>query len=877
VLLSNPLKQLFLIKTDIGEGKMSRIKVDYGIDLGTTNSAIARITNGKAQIIKTDNNSDTLPSCVYFNKKGTIFVGIQAYNQLDRDRRTQLKDPSYNGNVFNEFKRTMGTDKSYYSSNMDRDYNSEELSAEVLKKLKSLVIDEALHSIIITVPAKFNANQKEATLRGANLAGFEYCELLQEPVAASLAYGIDSTYKDGFWIVFDFGGGTFDAALVKLSEGIMKVIDTEGDNYLGGKNLDDAIFEEILTPYFEENYSIDSKIEQPDRKEAFRNEWKNKIEEAKIQLSFKDKVQLDTDLGDDYGCDDNGIAFELDLTLTRPEYEPVAKLFFQKAINLTKDLLKRNNLKGIDLISLLLVGGPTLTPLLRKMIKEQLTAKIDTSVDPMTVVAIGAALYASTIDIPMNIVDTTRDKTKIQLEIGYQASTVELTEFASLKLLSDKTTGQIPENIMIEVSRGDGAWSSGKICFNKNGEVIDLHLVENKPNQFLVYLYDDKGNLLDSEPRDFTILQGFKQGQEGATLPYHIGIEIHDDILDRDEFIPIKGLEKNMPAPVTGTVNILKTPKALRPGITTDYIDIPIYQGNYNAEGTKAFYNHFVANIRITGDDVPTLVPEKSDINLTLKVRRDEHMTFSAYFPVIDYTFDKEIEIGVSKEPDTNLLNEYIYQAKELIEEMSQDNKEDEKNRIIAELDDLSNKLEQGGSDYDRKMQVLEGIRKQQRIIDQIEKETLIPKLEENLKQSFYEVEKLVKKIIDNGWTEYFNMERVNSMLEDYRHRVDAIVRDKKNSSQKMRMMKELTADINQLDFNLRDTLAGIQMDINLLKKLDNDFNQTNWKDANKARNLINRGLEMSKDNPSKDTLRKLVIEIIHLMPEKEQRKLLRD
>lgn len=856
---------------------MNRIKVDYGIDLGTTNSAIARITNGKAQIVKTDNNADTLPSCVYFNKKSKIFVGIQAYNQLDRDRRTQIKDTSYSGNVFNEFKRTIGTDKSYFSSNMNRNYNSEELSAEVLKKLKSLVIDEALHSVIITVPAKFDANKKEATLRAANLAGFEYCELLQEPVAASLAYGIDSKHKDGFWVVFDFGGGTFDAALVKLSEGIMKVIDTEGDNYLGGKNLDDAIFEELLAPYFNQNYSIDSIIEQPDRKEAFRNIWKNKIEEAKIQLTFNDKVQLDTDLGDNYGCDDNGIAFELDLILTRPEYESVAEIYFQKAINITKELLKRNNIKGIDLISLLLVGGPTLTPLLRKMINDQLTNKIESSVDPMTVVAIGAALYASTIDIPPIIYDTKRDKTKIQLEIGYQSSTVELTEFASLKILSDKTIGKIPDYIMIEVCRGDGAWSSGKINFNKNGEVIDLHLIENKPNQFHVYLYDSKGNILESEPTDFSILQGFKQGQEGATLPYHIGIEIHDDILDRDEFIPIKGLEKNIPAPVTGKVNTLKTPKALRPGMLNDYIDIPIYQGDFNAEGTRAFYNHFVTNIRITGDDVPTLVPEKSDINLTLKVERDEHMTFSADFPIIGFTFGKKIEIGVSLEPDTDLLKEYIYQAIELIKEVSPDNKEDEKNRIIAELDDLSNKLENGGSDYDRKMQVLEGIRKQQRIIDQIEKETLLPKLSEKLKQTFFELESLIKKIIDNDWTEYFNMHRVNSELDDYRHTVDSLLKDKNHSTSKMRTLKELITDMGQMDFALRDTLTGVRMYINFLQRFDDDFNDTDWKDKNKARNLINRGLEMSKDNPSKEALRKLVLEIIHLLPEREQTKLLRD
>ena len=132
---------------------------------------------------------------------------------------------------------------------MEKEYSSEELSAEVLKALKSYITDENIKSVVVTVPAKFTVNQKDATLRAAKLAGFEHCELLQEPIAASMAYGLDAKSKDGYWLVFDFGGGTFDAALLKVEEGIMKVIDTEGDNYFGGKNLDYAIVEEIMIPH----------------------------------------------------------------------------------------------------------------------------------------------------------------------------------------------------------------------------------------------------------------------------------------------------------------------------------------------------------------------------------------------------------------------------------------------------------------------------------------------------------------------------------------------------------------------------------------------------------------------------------------------------
>src|SRR5690606_940787 len=155
-------------------------------------------------------------------------------------------------NFFIEFKRTMGTDKKYFSSHMDRNFTSEELSAEVLKKLKSFITDEDLQSIVITVPAKFTINQKDATTRAAKLAGFKHVDLLHEPIAASMAYGLESKAKNGFWVVFDFGGGTFDVALIKVEDGIMQVVDTEGDNYLGGKNLDYVIVNEIIIPYLKE-------------------------------------------------------------------------------------------------------------------------------------------------------------------------------------------------------------------------------------------------------------------------------------------------------------------------------------------------------------------------------------------------------------------------------------------------------------------------------------------------------------------------------------------------------------------------------------------------------------------------------------------------
>ena len=155
---------------------MARTKIDYGIDLGTTNSAISRIENGDAIIKKTDTLKDTLPSCVSFNAKKILQVGDTSYNKLRRDKLNAMKNWTDETNVFIEFKRTMGTDKKYSSSNLGRDLSSEELSAEVLKTLKSFVKDENINAVVITVPAAFGNNQKEATREAAKLAGFNHIE-----------------------------------------------------------------------------------------------------------------------------------------------------------------------------------------------------------------------------------------------------------------------------------------------------------------------------------------------------------------------------------------------------------------------------------------------------------------------------------------------------------------------------------------------------------------------------------------------------------------------------------------------------------------------------------------------------------------------------
>ena len=228
------------------------------------------------------------------------------------------------------------------------------------------------------------------------------------------------------------------------------------------KNLDEAIVDQIIIPYLQENYAIDEIIEDSSKREILRNAVKPFAEEAKIQLSFKNSHNILSNLGDLPFEDENGEEPEIDITLTQEDMKNVLVPIFQKTIDITKDLLKRNSLKGSDLGTLILVGGPTYSPILRQMWKEQITKNIDTSVDPMTVVAKGATLYAATISVSEEVKEASRDKTKLQLDIKYEAASVEAAEMVSFKVLKEKTIGEIPTTLFADIMRGDGAWSSGK-------------------------------------------------------------------------------------------------------------------------------------------------------------------------------------------------------------------------------------------------------------------------------------------------------------------------------------------------------------------------------------------------------------------------------
>jgi molecular chaperone DnaK len=834
-----------------------RNKIDYGIDLGTTNSAIARMENGIPVIKKSDTLKDTIPSCVHFNKRQDILVGDTAFNVLKNDNARALKTLE-NGktNSFIEFKRTMGTTHTYESSNMEKSYTPEELSAEVLKKLKSIIQDENFSSVVITVPAKFLHPQNESTMNAAKLAGFKHVELLQEPVAAATAYGLDAKKKDGYWLVFDFGGGTFDAAILKSEEGILTVKDTDGDNWLGGKNLDDAIVDQIILPNLQQNFALNSIIEDTVKKEILRNAVKFYAEDAKIQLSFKDTYNILSNLGDLPFEDENGEEPEIDVLVTQKDMEDALSPIFQRAIDISKELLKRNNLNGSDLGALILVGGPTYSPVLRKMLKEQITDKVDTSVDPMTVVAKGAALFASTISVSDEVKDATRDNTKLQLEINYEATTVEIETMMNLKVLKDKTIGVLPDKIYAEIFRFDGAWSSGKKVISDKASLFDIQLAEGRSNSFDINVYDDEGNQLECEPKQFSILQGIGGLDTMQVLPYNIGIAKFFHFENKDLFQPVKGLEKNKRIPATGVINRLKTRSEIRPGMLKDFIRIPIYQGDFGVEGLNPVLNNFVTEVIISGLNLPGLLPEGSDVDITIKVDRSQLMKFSAYFPILNYTEELEIEIKQTEAPTEELLTSEISKAKKAAKKI--DAKE-----VTESLDELNDQLDNEKGNADGKMKIMDGLRKELIKLEVAEKVAEWPKVEEDLKSTFYDLEELVDKIKEIDINEDIKIDKLDANINEFKKSIETIIVNKD-----IKAAKELTELISGISVELRNTVTGGDVDRRRIEYHDREFNNLEWKDKNKARLLVNQGLALIADGKT-NQLNPLVYQIWNLRIDK--------
>ena len=362
-----------------------------GIDLGTSNSAAAVIQGGKPTLIPAAEGTTiagkAFPSIVAFSKDGDLLVGEPA-------RRQAVTNPD---NTIREAKRKMGTEFTYKIQG--KEYKPQQISAFILQKIKrdaEAFTGDSISKAVITVPAYFNDNQRQATKDAGTIAGLEVVRIINEPTAASLAFGLDKTKQDMKILVFDFGGGTLDVTIMEMGGGVFEVMSTSGDTQLGGSDMDKAIIDYVADE-FRKKEGIDLSNDS-----TAMTRIKEGGEKAKIELS----TVMETEINLPFIAQDSSGAKNLEVKLTRAKLDDLVNPIVQRCKSSIEKAIEDAKISKTDITKIVLVGGPTRMPIVRKFVSETVEQEAESGVDPMEAVAFGAAVQAGIIagDVTSDIV-----------------------------------------------------------------------------------------------------------------------------------------------------------------------------------------------------------------------------------------------------------------------------------------------------------------------------------------------------------------------------------------------------------------------------------------------------------------------------------------
>lgn len=586
---------------------------DYGIDLGTTNSCVARTTLSDVVIFQNLDNMNVTPSAVHIDKRGRMFIGRKAHDKL-------ISEPE---NTAVEFKRFMGIEHTDKFASTGRKMTPVELSAEILKSLREDVLRQTgspLSNAIITVPASFDTRQCDATTKAGKLAGLDNILLLQEPIAAAIAYGAKPDSKNQYWMVFDFGGGTLDIAIVSTHDNKLSVINHEGDNRLGGKNIDTIICDEIILPKLKEKYRLTENLVSL---ENIKRCLKGFAETTKKTLSTAEIATIDIY---DIGQDMNGEFIELSITITKKEFNCVIAEIVERGIELAKKSLVECNISAKTLNKILLVGGTTLIPLIRQKLSEEFNVPLDTSIDPITVVARGAAIYGSTMKISEENIIHEEIIPKLSAKIEYPSITSAKTANIVGKIVNAKQLN-IKE---IRIDNVTGIWSSGWINLldiNKGIFDADINLQENFLNFFKIIARNSHGNTFDVSNNSFTIRHSNNALiTSSPPIPHSICVE---KIINGESNLEIM-IKKGTQLPAKAIKRFISN-KTLSPK-SKEFITIKIWEG----ENKNLTSNEWIGNVYIRGEVLTRPIPEGFEIEVSITIDESRRIEVSAYVPHID-------------------------------------------------------------------------------------------------------------------------------------------------------------------------------------------------------------------------------------------------
>lgn len=625
--------------------------INIGIDLGTTKSVVAVFERGAVRVCRHKlTHKDSLPSAVWV-KKEKIVVGDKA--------REQAFGPN-SGDIAFGFKRKMGTAERLRFGSTEHAYSPVDLSALLLKELRERHLDgDPLEAAVITVPASFDLRQSSATVEAGKKAGIRQVVLLQEPIAASLAYANMVSREerpDRPWLVYDLGGGTFDAAIVQVTHGELKVLDHEGDNYLGGMDIDRAIVEEFIYPRLVQDYGLDEDdlaefTSAAGRYRRFYGRFLFAAEDAKRELSVETSATLD-DL--EFGAAPED-ADDFSVTITRSDLEGSIRPLIDRTLDLVKRLMTRNQLRPADLAFVLMVGGSTYIPYVRSRVGELLGIPVQHDVDPVTAIGIGAANFAATRAKDLGDAEQPLPlfAPRVSMKLAYERASEEAEE-----ILAARVEGQF-QGLFYRIEREDGGFDSGlKPLTERLNE--DLPLVPNSFNVFRLKVVDERGSIVEVDVGEIAIAHG-KVIPLGQPLTDNLCLELDDLTWHRTKLVQILRRGTILPAKTQLT---LAATKSLVRG-SRDAIVFRVYEGSPILPPDAA---KLVGKLEITGRQIDADIRRGSPITAWVQMDESRTLAVAAEIEATDQRFETIFNLG-ERLVETEELDERVVAISERISE----------------------------------------------------------------------------------------------------------------------------------------------------------------------------------------------------------------
>ena len=635
--------------------EIRRNTIDFGIDLGTSDSVIACFNGQESRIIKNHlTGQDHTPSAVYIDDSGEIHIGKVAKDAV-------INNPS---NAVSEFKLNMGFPIPFHFEDSNRRMFPEQLSSELLKDLKRSIYEDSgknIEEIVITVPANSNPLKTKATKEAAELAGFKSVYLILEPVAAAIAYGLKSNQKDdGIWMIYDLGGGTFDVSLVKSNGDEIEKLATSGEDNLGGKLFDWKIVDDYFTPQINEDLNLnDFSRDNPKYLKVF-SLLKNEAEKAKIALSDSNNEinEYNGEIDDLFGSDFDSRFYDFKYALTKDDLKNVMKPFLKTTFNHCHEILDERNLSIEEVEKIILVGGSTLSSIIRESIESEFNRPLEYSINPLTVVAEGASIYAGTIE--KQFIEPQEHKFALILEyenIGFKDNINVKGKVFSLESkfsFLDYSIQVINNKDNVIVLKED---------LDMDGDFkFDLEAFDDY-NEFLINIYDDNDDPVEIDENSTNSINYKKAINPGSNI-LSSSISLY---IDEGSSLALKNLEgidfdssKNYVKEYSRKFNsshiiaskgeklpidkkeLLYTAEPIKKGEGDSFIKLSFYSG----ELILANYNTLLGEIVIDGNDLIDDLPKGSEIELNVSIDESNLIAFEVFIPYLRQSFNNSFSFS---------------------------------------------------------------------------------------------------------------------------------------------------------------------------------------------------------------------------------------